>query len=214
MKEETKYHKYRFVGKINVDEIQPWFDFTSSRPWDEAEIPWVLDNRVRREILFILSDGPLSFEELHEKVNFAPQPLLVSQEEHECHMTYQWPRKTLENHLLNLEWYNLIQKEGEKYHLSFPVVKTDKMDKVKSYVTKFANHWIKVIQDLKAEIKTDLTSIEDQTALYDLLIENAVEKLHTLLKAEGILPDESNLKALWAEELRDINFEEWVQKNY
>ncbi|MGV9171932.1 MAG: hypothetical protein ACOC35_05080 [Promethearchaeia archaeon] len=214
MKENTKYHKYRFVGKINVDEIQPWFDFTSMKPWDEAEIPWMLDNRVRREILFILSHGALNFDNLHDRVNFSPSPLLVTKEEYSTNVSYQWPRKTIQNHLLNLEWYNLIQKKEDKYHLSFPVIKTDERKKVKSYIAKFANHWVKIIKDLKSDIKKDLSSIEDQTALYEILIENAVDKLYALLKVEGILPNKPNLKALWAEELREIDFEEWVQRNY
>ena len=82
MKENTKYNEYRFVGKINVDEIQPWFDFASSKPWDEGEIEWVLDNKVRREILIRLADGPKTFEELHEIINFSPQPLLISKNEY------------------------------------------------------------------------------------------------------------------------------------
>lgn len=214
MKENSKYHKFRFVGKINVDEIQPWFDFTSVKPWDEAEIPWMLDNRVRREILFILSDNSLTIDELHDKVNFSPKALLVTEEEHHVNVTYQWPRHTIENHLLNLEWYNLIQKKDNKYYLTFPVLKSAEKEKVKSYITKFANHWIKIIQDLKDDIKKDLGSLEKKTALYEILVENATERLYALLKAEGLLPDEPNVKALWAEQLRDVNFEEWVQQNF
>ena len=78
MKENTKYHNYKFVGKINVDENQPWFDFTTAKPWDESEIPWILDNKVRREILIQLSKGPKTFDELYKLVNFSPKPLLIS----------------------------------------------------------------------------------------------------------------------------------------
>ena len=77
MKEETKYHDYLFKGKSVIDEIQPWFDFGTGKPWDETEIPWVLDNKVRREILVILSNGPKNLKEIHEKTNFSPKPLLV-----------------------------------------------------------------------------------------------------------------------------------------
>lgn len=58
MKENTKYHDYRFVGKTTVDEIQPWFDFATSKPWDEEEVPWPLDNKARRELIIKLAEGP------------------------------------------------------------------------------------------------------------------------------------------------------------
>lgn len=214
MKENTKYHNYRFVGKINVDEIQPWFDFTTSKPWDEGEIPWVMENKVRREILIHLSNGPKNFEEIYEVINFSPKPLIVSKEVYDSKVSYQWTRKTLENHLQNLEWYNLIKKSGKNYEITFPILKMDKMGQIESYINKFAEHWIIIIKDLKDEISSTLGEINEKAPLHAILIEKAVEKLYDLLKNENILPDTPNIRALWAEQLREIKFEEWVKKNF
>jgi predicted transcriptional regulator len=214
LKENTKYHNYRFVGKINVDEIQPWFDFTTAKPWDEGEIPWVMENKVRREILIHLSNGPKNFEELYETINFSPKPLIISKEVYECNVSYQWTRKTLENHLQNLEWYDLIKKSGYNYELTFPILKMDKMAQIEIYISKFAEHWIKIIQELKDEISSKLGDIEDKVSIHAILIEKAVEKLYLLLKNENILPDVPNIRALWAEQLREMKFEDWVNKNF
>ena len=214
MKENTKYHNYRFVGKINVDEIQPWFDFTTAKPWDEGEIPWVMENKVRREILIQLSNNPKNFEELYENINFSPKPLIISKEVYECKVKYQWTRKTLENHLLSLEWYSLIKKSSDNYELTFPILSMDKMGQIESYVNKVAEHWIKIIKELKDEISSKLGDIEDKVPIHIILIEKAVEKLYLLLKNENILPDVPNIRALWAEQLREMKFEEWIKKNF
>jgi len=214
LKENTKYHNYRFVGKINVDEIQPWFDFTTAKPWDEGEIPWVMENKVRREILIQLSNNPKNFEELYENINFSPKPLIISKEVYECKVKYQWTRKTLENHLLSLEWYSLIKKSSDNYELTFPILSMDKMGQIESYVNKVAEHWIKIIKELKDEISSKLVDIEDKIPIHAILIEKAVEKLYLLLKNENILPDVPNIRALWAEQLREMKFEEWIKKNF
>jgi len=214
LRENTKYHNYRFVGKINVDEIQPWFDFTTSKPWDEEEIPWIIENKVRREILILLSDGPKNFDEIYDRVNFSPKPLLVSKEEYDCNVKYQWTIKTVENHLLNLEWYNLIKKSGNKFELTFPILKMTKIGQIESYISKFAENWIKIIKDLKSEIESNLGDINNTVSIHAILIEKAVEKLYLLLKNEKILPNNPNIKTLWAEQLREIKFEEWVEKNF
>ncbi len=214
MKENTKYHNYRFVGKINVDEIQPWFDFTTAKPWDDGEIPWVMENKVRREILIHLSNGPKNFEEIYKIINFSPKPLIITKEVYDCKVSYQWTRKTLENHLLNLEWYDLIKKSGDNYELTFPILKLEKISQIESYISKFAEHWIKIIKELKDEISSKLGDIEDRALIHAILIEKAVEKLYLLLKNENILPDVPNIRVLWAEQLREIKFEEWVKKNF
>lgn len=214
MREITKYHNYRFIGKINIDEIQPWFDFASLKPWDEGEIPWVLENRVKREILISLSDGAKSFKELYDNVNFSAIPLLISKEEYECHVSYQWSEETLKNHLLNLEWYNLIEKKDNKYSLTFPIFKLDTLTEIENYVIKFSSAWIKVIKNTKKDIENRFMDIKNNFLVYNIIIEKAVEKLHELLKNESILPHEANLKVLWAEQLRKIKFEEWLEKNY
>jgi len=197
-----------------VDEIQPWFDFTTSKPWDEGEIPWVMENKVRREILIHLSSGPKDYEELYEIINFSPKPLIISKEEYECKVSYQWTRKTLENHLQNLEWYNLIKKSGKNYELTFPILKMEKMGQIESYINIFAEHWIKIIKELKDDINSNLGEINDKSPLHALLIEKAVEKLYHLLKTENILPNMPNIRSLWAEQLREIKFEDWVKKNF
>ena len=138
MKEESKYNNYRFIGKIAVDEIQPWFDFASNKPWDEGEIPWVVENKVRREILIKLADNPKSFEEMVKIINFSPKPLLISEEEYDCKVSYQWGTETLRNHLMNLEWYNLIQKQDDKYRLTFPILTIDEIPDIEKYIIAFA----------------------------------------------------------------------------
>lgn len=214
MKEETKYNNYRFVGKIDVDEIQPWFDFASNKPWDEEELPWVVENKVRREILIKLSESPKSFEEIVKSINFSPKPLLISEEEYNCKVSYQWGTETLRNHLMNLEWYNLIQKQDDKYRLTFPILTIEEISDIEKYIITFAENWIKIIKQLKQENAIKLGDVEEKSPYFKILIEKSVEKLYELLKKENILPNISNIKALWAEQLRKIKFEEWVDKNF
>jgi len=214
MKENTKYQNYRFKGKINIDEIEPWFDFGTTQPWDESEVPWVLDNKVRREILIILAKSPKTFEELYENLNFSPKPLLISKEEYECKLKYQWTKETIKNHLLNLEWYNLVKLQKDKYIVTFPIFTMESLNDIEEYVLKFAESWVKVINDTKEEVKNKLSVYEEKTNLYSVLIEKALEKLYELLKNQNLLLDEPNIKVLWAEQLRKIKFEDWLEKNF
>jgi len=214
MKEETKYNNYRFIGKTNVDEIQPWFDFASNKPWDEEEIPWVVENKVRREILIKLAESPKSFDEMVNNINFSPKPLLISEEEYGCKVSYQWDKETLRNHLMNLEWYNLIHKKGDKYELTFPILTLDSFPDLEKSIIIFAENWIKIIKQLKQEKTIKLGDVEEKSSYFKILIEKAVEKLYELLKKENILPNIPNIKVLWAEQLRKIKFEEWIDKNF
>lgn len=214
MKENTKYQNYRFVGRINVDEIQPWFDFATAKPWDDPEIPWILDNKVRREILIILAKGPKTFQEIYDKVNFSPKPLLITKEEYDCRISYQWTKKTVENHLMNLEWYNLVKSMNEKYELTFPILSTEESEKLEEYIVKFTENWSKIIKQLNKELRESSGELDKKIPLYEILIENATEKLYSTLKQENLLPKQPNLKVLWAEQLRKIKFEEWVAKNF
>ena len=214
MKENKKYQNYRFRGTINVDEIEPWFDFGTAKPWDDLEVPWVLDNKVRREILITLAKCPKTFEELHENLRFSPKPLLISREEYDCNLKYQWIKETLNNHLLNLEWYNLVRVQDNKYTLTFPIFPMETMNDMEVYVLKFAESWVKVVNDTKEEIKNQLNFYEDKKKLYGILIEKALEKLFELLKGQNLLPNEPNIRLLWAEQLRKIKFEEWLENNF
>jgi len=214
MRENTKYHNYRFIGKINVDEIQPWFDFTTTKPWDDPEIPWILDNKVRREILIILAKGPKTFQEIYERVNFSPKPLLITKEEYDCQISYNWTKKTVENHLMNLEWYNLIKLINKSYKLTIPILSTEETEKLEEYIVKFTENWITIIKQLGDEVKEKLGDLDKKTPLYEILIEKTIEKLYRILKEENLLPNQPNLKALWAEQLRKIKFEDWVAKNF
>lgn len=214
MKENTKYTDYRFVGKINVDENQPWFDFASNKPWDEGEIPWVIENKVRREILILLADGPKSFDDIHNNLNFSPNPLLISKAEYQCKVLFQWSKDTLENHLANLEWYNLIKQRNGKYELTFPIFKMDDDIEIEVYITKYAENWVNIIKETKDEINFKVRNLNEKIPLFEILVEKAVEKLYGLLKRENLLPNEPNIKVLWAEQLRKIKFEEWVEKNF
>lgn len=214
MKEETKYHNYRFIGKINIDEIQPWFDFASNKPWDEEEIPWVVENKVRREILIKLAENPKTFEEMVKIINFSPKPLLISEEEYSCNVSYQWSTETLRNHLMNLEWYNLIQKKDDKYELTFPILTLDSFPDLERSIIIFAENWIKIIKQLKQKKIIKQGDAEEKSTYIKILIEKAVEKLYELLKKENLLPNIPNVKTLWAEQLRKIKFEEWINKNF
>ncbi|MFX1600725.1 MAG: hypothetical protein ACFFB6_09030 [Promethearchaeota archaeon] len=214
MKENTKYHNYRFIGKINVDEIQPWFDFTTTKPWDDPEIPWILDNKVRREILIILANGPKTFQEIYESVNFSPKPLLITKEEYDCQISYQWTKNTVENHLMNLEWYNLIKSANKKYELAIPILSTEDSENIEDYIVRFAEHWITIIKQLNEEVQENFGELNKKAPLYEILIEKAIEKLYKTLKEENLLPKQPNLKVLWAEQLRKTKFEDWVAKNF
>ncbi|MFX1302169.1 MAG: hypothetical protein ACFFBV_16320 [Promethearchaeota archaeon] len=214
MKENTKYHNYRFVGKINVDEIQPWFDFATSKPWDDPEIPWILDNKVRREILTVLAKGPKTFQEIYEKVNFTPKPLLITKEEYDCQISYQWTKETVNNHLMTLEWYALIKLINQKYQLTIPILSTEEFERLEEYIVKYTENWITIIKQLKKEVQEKFRELDRKTPLYEILIEKAIDKLYSNLKEEDLLPKKPNLKALWAEQLRKIKFEDWVAKNF
>lgn len=214
MRENTKYHRYRFNGKINVDEIQPWFDFGTSKPWDDPEIPWVLDNKVKREILRILSMGPKTFEELYNELNFSPKPLLVTQEEYQPKIHYQWAKETIKNHLFNLEWYHLISLKEEKYELTFPFLKFDDLANLEQHANLLAEKWVKIILNSKQEFNRIIKKVGDSPELYSILIDKVVNSLYTELKVRGIIPDEPNIKVLWGEQLRKLNFEEWINQNF
>jgi len=186
----------------------PWFDFDKGKPWDENEVPWVLENKVRREILLKLANlGPKTMEEIHNIINFSPKPLLIESSEHSPKVQYQWQQGVIQNHLMNLEWYGLIKLVGEKYQVTFPVLSMDELAHLEKYVVKFANHWVSIIKEIKDNISQEHLNLE-------ILIERSVEKLYEILKNEGFLPKTPNIKALWAEQLRKIKFEEWVSKNF
>ena len=215
MKETTKYNNYRFVGKINVDQVEPWFDFDKAKPWDDMEVPWLLENKVRREILIRLARGPKSFQELYESLNFSPRPLLISKDEYQTTIKYQWTKETLENHLLNLEWYDLIKKEEDKYVITIPILKKDKNEEIEQYISQIANNWIEVMKELKNDANKKFSDLSHEKApLFSVLTEKAVELLYDKMKQEGLLPNIPNIRTLWAEQLRTIKFEEWVAKNF
>jgi len=208
MKETSKYSSYRFVGTIKIDEIMPWFDFDKGKPWDEGEVPWVLENKVRREILLKLAhQGPQDFESICEQINFSPNPLLVNPEEYKINMNYQWDREVIQNHLIILEWYGLIRLDGLKYIVTFPVLTINDLDGLERYTIKIAHHWIEIIDKLKLEL-------EEQNIKYEILIEKTVDQLYSLLKKDKMLPNTPNIKKIWAEQLRAIKFEDWVKMNF
>jgi hypothetical protein len=213
---EGKYNNYRFIGKINIEEIQPWFDFDRGKPWDEKEVPWPLENKVRREILITLArEGPKTFHQLLNYIRFAPKPLLIKQDEYRPQVKFQWNEHVIENHLLNLEWYNLIQKRDDQYEITFPVLEIEQLNSLDKYVNIFAEKWINIIQETKEEVQAKFEDInKDGKSLYQILLDKTLDKLYKLLKGEGLLPQESNIKALWAEELRKMKFEQWVQDNF
>jgi len=208
MKESTKYNSFRFVGTINIDEIMPWFDFDKGEPWDESEVPWVLENKVRREILLRLAHlGPKSLEEIHELINFLPNPLIIQSNEYSPSIKYQWGVDVIQNHLLNLEWYGLIKLTENRYEVTFPVFSMEDLEQIDEYIIKFANSWISIMKELKEELNQDKIHL-------GILIEKTIEKIYMVLKDQGFLPNIPNIKILWAEQLRKIKFEEWLRKNF
>jgi len=214
MKENTKYNEFIFKAVQNIDEIQPWFDFSTAKPWDDSEIPWLLDNKVRRQIIISLADHPKSFEALCESIQFEPKPLLISKEEYTSKVSYKWSKDTIKNHLLNLEWYKLIKLKDNKYKLTFPILTSKKREEFENYIIKFVNSWISVIRETKDEIKEKFNNYDKNISLYSILIDKAVNKLYEILKKENLLPNIPNIKALWAEQLRNLNFQDWLDKNF
>jgi len=208
MKESTKYNSYRFVGTINIDEIMPWFDFDKGEPWDESEVPWVLEDKVRREILLRLAHlGTKNLEEIHALINFSPKPLIIRSDEYIPSIKYQWEREVIQNHLMNLEWYGLIKHTENRYEVTFPVFSMEDLEHLDKFIIKFANSWLNVVKEIKKDFDQEKINL-------GILIEKTVEKLYLMLKSQGFLPDIPNIKLLWAEELRKIKFEEWLSKNF
>jgi hypothetical protein len=216
MKEESKYNKYRFVGKEHISLIQPWFDFDRGKSWDEREVPWPLENKVRRQILIILArEGPKTFAEIINYIRFSPKPIIISQDEYVPKVKYHWSEEVIENHILNLEWYKLVKKTGDKYEVTFPVLEKEMVDDLEKYVDTFAENWIEIIKTTKNQIGDKFSKInKDGKSLYQILIDKATEELYELLKKEGLLPQEPNIKALYAEELRKNKFEQWVLETF
>ncbi|MFW9936206.1 MAG: hypothetical protein ACFFD5_01010 [Candidatus Thorarchaeota archaeon] len=214
MKENTKYNQYRFSGKIFIDHIQPWFDFGTAKPWDDPEIPWVLDNKVKRDILTILSKGSMSFDEIYESLQFSPKPLLITQKEYKPNIQYKWSKDTIRNHLSNLEWYNLISLKNGKYSINFPILNLEDNTKLNKEAKKLIEEYLKPYAKSDEQISKLIQSNMNTSEIYSLLIDKIVDEFFLLLKQKGIIPDEPNIKILWAEQLREENFEEWVKKYF
>ncbi|MFW9773004.1 MAG: hypothetical protein ACFFEO_12680, partial [Candidatus Thorarchaeota archaeon] len=126
----------------------------------------------------------------------------------------QWTEETLKNHLLNLEWYNLIEKKNDRYHLTFPILNLDNLAEINNYVIQFSKAWINVIKESKKDIENSFANMKENFPVYEIVIERAIEKLYEQLQNEKLLPAQTNLKVIWAEQLRKIKFEEWVEKNF
>jgi len=127
---------------------------------------------------------------------------------------YQWSEDTILNHLMNLEWYNLIKTDKNKYKLTFPIFNYQENHQLEEFAVKFAENWIKVVSDMKREFQKSYTDFEEKPELLEIIINKSVNKLYELLKVENLLPNESNLKALWAEQIRTLKFEDWVKKAF
>ncbi|MFX1358191.1 MAG: hypothetical protein ACFFA8_13035 [Promethearchaeota archaeon] len=214
MKENTKYNQYRFSGKIFIDQIQPWFDFGTAKPWDDPEIPWVLDNKVKRDILTILSKGSMSFDEIYESLQFSPKPLLITQKEYKPNIQYKWSKDTIRNHLSNLEWYNLISLKNGKYSINFPILNLEDNIKLNKEAKKLIEEYLKPYVRSNEKISKLIQSTMNTSETYSLLIDKIVDEFFLLLKQKGIIPNEPNIKILWAEQLREETFEEWVKKYF
>jgi hypothetical protein len=127
---------------------------------------------------------------------------------------YQWSEATIQNHLLNLEWYNLIKFVNEKYELTFPIFNLKENNKLNEFAFKFANYWIKIVSEMEAEVLKSYKNGKFPPELLEIVIDKAINKLYELLKAQNLLPNEPNLKALWVEQIRAIKFEDWVKRAF
>ena len=139
---------------------------------------------------------------------------IITEEEYVSKVSYQWTKKTLENHLLGLEWYKLIKAIKGKYKLTIPILSSNKIEDLNSYIVQFAKNWIVIIKKLIHEIQNKNEKLSEKSPLLNILIDKAVEELYSLLKEENLLPKGPNLKALWAEELRKVKFEDWISVNF
>ena len=115
---------------------------------------------------------------------------------------------------MSLEWYNLIRLINEYYQLTIPILSIEETEKLEEYIVKFTENWIIIVKQLYNEVQENLRDLSKKIPLYEILIEKAVENLYQILKHENLLPKQPNLKALWAEQLRKIKFEDWVRKNF
>ena len=129
-------------------------------------------------------------------------------------MKYQWSEATIHNHLMNLEWYNLIKFVDQKYELTFPIFNLKENNELNEFAFKFADLWIKIVSEMKAEFFKSYKNGKHHTELLEIIIDKAINRLYELLKAQDLLPNEPNLKALWAEQIRAIKFEDWVKRAF
>jgi hypothetical protein len=67
---------------------------------------------------------------------------------------------------------------------------------------------------MKAEFLKSYNNIKRHPELLEIIIDKAVNTLYELLKAQDLLPNEQNLKVLWAEQIRAIKFEDWVKRAF
>jgi hypothetical protein len=96
----------------------------------------------------------------------------------------------------------------------FPVLDHQDNDKLNEYAHKFADYWLKAVSEIKDEIQKSYANLDENPEILQIVIDKAVNKLYKLLKSQKLLPDDPNLKVLWAEQIRNIKFEEWVKKSF
>ncbi|MFX1297093.1 MAG: hypothetical protein ACFFD2_19850, partial [Promethearchaeota archaeon] len=94
------------------------------------------------------------------------------------------------------------------------ILKMEDVNNMEKYISIFAEHWVTIIKETKEKIAKELGDIKNDPKFYIILVEKTIEKLYLLLKETNILPQEPNIKALWAEQLRNVKFEKWLEKNF
>ncbi len=112
---------YRYKGVPRFRIPQPWYEHANWEPWDEDRVSWLLVNRNRRLIVQALIQGPLTPDELRERLRVHLNPYLTDR----SGLSLGISPEALTNHLHTMEHHGLIRLEGERYALNLPVLTID-----------------------------------------------------------------------------------------
>jgi len=107
--------------------LQPWYEHTSWEPWDEERVSWLLVNRNRRLIVQALAYGPLTLDELRERLRISLTPHLADRDG----LSYNVSPEVLVNHLQAMEHHGLIHRQGGGYVLNLPVLTLADQEKLR-----------------------------------------------------------------------------------
>ena len=120
--------RYRYQGVPRFRISQPWYEHTSWEPWDEDRVSWLLANRNRRLIVQALAHGPLTLDELKNRLRVCLTPYLADR----SGLSQDISPEALANHLHTMEYHSLIHREGDRYALNLPVLTLADKEKLRS----------------------------------------------------------------------------------